>query len=841
MSFPIVLAIWIATAALALGCLGVVIAYTIRRRRLPDACRYNNLQERIATVGAQLQEVSARLDEARQLIVQSEQARAELITTQDWMVKNKDILLSIESDRKQQQDLQAQVGTLQEELSTKRAELDRVASERATHQTAVDSLKQNHQTLTAQLEKTTAEIKDTDAKLQSMRADSEGARVNIEALLRTVAETQQDLDRRRAAASDLQQQHDTLVEQIRMSQLELRLATAEAAQLKQQIEASKAELTELGIRAKAASEAADAFTREIRDLNTQRDDLQRTVAALQMAKATADEALAKTRDDANSAAEERASLMAEVAGLRTTRDGLAAEVHKLCDDEKSIRAELAAETDAVTALRREYANLIDQRDVLLRAVSAAEIAATKADELLAQITAAVKESTEERNKIGGEVSALRGTRDGLHKEIETLKGIVTALREDLKGMAPGKAAERYRDLWEPIKFPALVLSDTVREHQAMENTQRHLAAVGLQFPPRVLNAFHTALKTADMSPLVVLAGISGTGKSQLPKRYAEGMGIHFVSLAVQPRWDSPQDLFGFFNHLEKRYKATELARAMVQFERHTWKDWPESHRTAGEMSKHMLLILLDEMNLARVEYYFSEFLSRLEFRRDVADPARDAGLRAQAEIRLDMGALAEGEHEIRLYPDRNILFTGTMNEDESTQTLSDKVLDRACVVRFGRPRKLVTEAATGSKEQPRQAKNGISLDQWLSWSGRRLPSGHADQVGSWIDRLNDCMDLLHRPFAHRVAQAMQQYVANYPALQTDERTKVAWAMADQIEQRILPKLRGIDLQSDDAETTPALDGIGKLIAEVNDPKLIDAYRKCREGQIFMWRGLDRAE
>jgi len=750
MSFSTVLIIWIATTVLALGCLGVVIAYAIRRRRLPDACRYNNLQERIATAGAQLHEVSARLTEARQLIVQSEQARAELITTQDWMTKNKDLLLSIEGDRKQQQDLQAQVGTLQEELSTKRAELDRVASERATHQAAIEGLKQNHQSLSAQLEKATAEIKDSGARLQSMQADSEGARVSLESLRRAVVETQQDLDRQRTKVSDLQQQHDTLVEQIRLSQLESRMAAAEAAQVKQQIEASRVELTGLDLRAKAASEAVDAFTREIRDLSAQRDDLQRAVAAT-------------------------------------------------------------------------------------------EQAASKADEKLALLTEAVKKTLEERDIFQGEVSALRGMRDGLHKEIETLKGIVTALRDDLKGMTPGKAAERYRDLWEPIGFPKLILSNEVREQRAMENTERHLKAVGLRFPSRVLNAFHTALKTADMSPLVVLAGISGTGKSQLPKRYAEGMGIHFVALPVQPRWDSPQDLFGFFNHLEKRYKATELARAMVQFERHTWKDWPDSHRKPGEMSNQMLLVLLDEMNLARVEYYFSEFLSRLEFRRDVTDPSRDVGLRSQAEIRLDMGALAEGEHEIRLYPDRNILFTGTMNEDESTQTLSDKVLDRACVVRFGRPRKVETEAATGSKEQTRQPTSGISLDQWMSWSGQRLASGQADQVGSWINRLNGYMDQLHRPFAHRVAQAMQQYVANYPVNQTDERTKVEWAMADQIEQRILPKLRGIDLQSDEAETTPALDGIGKLIAEVNDQKLIDAYRKCREGQIFMWRGLDRTE
>ena len=120
------------------------------------------------------------------------------------------------------------------------------------------------------------------------------------------------------------------------------------------------------------------------------------------------------------------------------------------------------------------------------------------------------------------------------------------------------------------------------------------------------------MKIGDISPLVVLAGISGTGKSELPRRYAEGMGLHFVILPVQPRWDSPQDLFGFYNYLEKRYKATELARAMVQFELYNQTLWPLPTNWDHSRSDRMLLVLLDEMNLARVEYYFSEFLSRLE-------------------------------------------------------------------------------------------------------------------------------------------------------------------------------------------------------------------------------------
>jgi hypothetical protein len=82
----------------------------------------------------------------------------------------------------------------------------------------------------------------------------------------------------------------------------------------------------------------------------------------------------------------------------------------------------------------------------------------------------------------------------------------------------------------------------------------------LKYNDRTIRAFHTSLKINDISQMTVLAGVSGTGKSLLPRRYAEAMGLHFLQIAVEPRWDSPQDLLGFYNYVEKRYRSTDLAR-----------------------------------------------------------------------------------------------------------------------------------------------------------------------------------------------------------------------------------------------------------------------------------------
>jgi hypothetical protein len=277
---------------------------------------------------------------------------------------------------------------------------------------------------------------------------------------------------------------------------------------------------------------------------------------------------------------------------------------------------------------------------------------------------------------------------------------------------------------------------------------------------------------------------------------------------------------------------------MVQFERYNRPTWPmpEGWEKEHAKSEAMLLVLLDEMNLARVEYYFSEFLSKLETRRGVnVDKSSD---RAKAEIALDMGSLQLNEAAIKLYPDRNVLFAGTMNEDESTQSLSDKVLDRACVMRFGRPRDLTLQQQV-AKVRPPANLVGLTFSQWKQWCDSKLGREELEKLEIWIKRLNDVMEKLNRPFGHRVGQAIARYAANYPKqddVSGEERLKLA--MADQIEQRILPKLRGIDLEEQGAYITE----IRNLIDELEDKALAVAFEasKSKESNTFIWRGVDRA-
>src|SRR5262249_37469053 len=202
-----------------------------------------------------------------------------------------------------------------------------------------------------------------------------------------------------------------------------------------------------------------------------------------------------------------------------------------------------------------------------------------------------------------------------------------------------------------LHFPAALLAPSILSRQrrtetdALATVNAYLKKLGLNYPDRIVRGFHTALKINDYAQLTVLAGVSGTGKSLLPRRYAEAMGIHFLQIAVEPRWDSPQDLLGFYNYVEKRYRATDLARVLVQLDPYNTSELGKEDRR-----DHMALILLDEMNLARVEYYFSEFLSRLEARPRLNE-ADDRAKRGDARIPLDIRGM---KASLSLFPSHNI-------------------------------------------------------------------------------------------------------------------------------------------------------------------------------------------
>ncbi len=423
-----------------------------------------------------------------------------------------------------------------------------------------------------------------------------------------------------------------------------------------------------------------------------------------------------------------------------------------------------------------------------------------------QVTGIIASSEEEKAR-------LEQDNHKLERQLKRLKGEIQAIENSAT-----LALQALRTkLWEQNDLPQAnrqIDTSATGEQQFISGFANHLTQQGLTFPQRVINAFHTSLKVQDISALVILAGISGTGKSELPQRYAEYIGAQQLTLAVQPRWDSPQDLQGFYNYIEKKYKPTDLMRGLYQYQ------------NDSNMSDRLVIVLLDEMNLARVEYYFSDFLSKLESRRSQDKTYLD----------LDVGSLPLPEKERRLAIPQQFLFVGTMNEDETTQSLSDKVLDRANVLTFGKPQQLkLREEANGNRSAASSVGGYVSYSQYKGWM--RSPDPNSEEVTKlrgYLDRANNIMDKLGHPFAHRVYQAITHYVVNYPGVVEGNASAFNAALADQFGQKLLPKLRGLMLD----ECHEQLEEFSRLISEIGDEALIRAFAIAKDGHFgqFQWRG-----
>lgn len=554
------------------------------------------------------------------------------------------------------------------------------------------------------------------------------------------------------------------------------------------------------VRGKA--EESEKLARRCDDLRREMEDLQRESAGLDGAR----EALDKF------AAEEEAKvreIAREGEQAREKRDRIRVETDELERANKALQEQIGTKGRQLEELERrtvETANT--EAEIAKKAKELEDLKAKKAKELedieareresRMRASMAMEEAERRTKNAEEEVRSLGTKKEILQREVEKLEKRIRELGREWLDDERGRG--RLGNLTSP---PGCVTGTGKRtgspreeEGEALEEALNLIRdGQGLQFDQRMVWRLHTSLKVAEVSPLTVLAGISGTGKTQLPRAYAEAMGMHLLVVPVQPRWDSPMDLVGSYDYMHGRYQATELARLLWDFDRDPSGD------------DRMAMVLLDEMNLARTEYYFSDFLSRLELRR-----AGEWSPEAMIELDIPHG---KGEEAERIYPSERIVWVGTMNEDESTQTLSDKVIDRSNVIRFPRPKEIQFTARAKGKggngqEAPQKA---LTARQWRQWcAGREMP----DEARRTITAINEeVMERVGRPFGHRMGQAMARYVERYPSGEWRN------ALADQVEMRVLPKLTGLDGANDEA--AGALERLRRICADdLEDEDLAEA-------------------
>ena len=366
--------------------------------------------------------------------------------------------------------------------------------------------------------------------------------------------------------------------------------------------------------------------------------------------------------------------------------------------------------------------------------------------------------------------------------------------------------------------------ERIDENAWLRNIMESCEKSGFKFSKRLYYSFHTSLKTTDMSPLTVLAGVSGTGKSKLPQLYSKFGGLYFLSVPVKPDWDSPQSLFGYFNSIEKRFDATTLLRALVMFQANKSKS--NTKDKIVDLSDRVLIVLLDEMNLAHIEQYFSDLLSKLEERR---------GQNSDVSFEVDLGA---GNDKYSIVLTDNVKWVGTMNEDETTKSLSDKVIDRGNVISFPRPETFQRYNHKNEYVQPAEMLERSVWERWVE-SKVELTEEEADKYMQIVIEINNALKAVNRALGHRVWQSIENYMMSHPLVKEYSNDKdkrelaLSYAFEEALVHKVMPKLRGIS--TDGVEREECLDKIEELL-ENNELTIVEDFKHAMESVTgtFIW-------
>lgn len=262
-------------------------------------------------------------------------------------------------------------------------------------------------------------------------------------------------------------------------------------------------------------------------------------------------------------------------------------------------------------------------------------------------------------------------------------------------------------------------------------------------------------------------------------------------ISVRPDWTDNRGLLGYYNPLRMSYVVTPLLKLLLEANAE-WTDAKAQDRTPLPY-----FVLLDEMNLAKVEYYFSDFLSVLESRK-ITDGKLTQEPLALHDHPTDLTTRSDDGIEMliprTLAIPPNVLFTGTVNVDETTYMFSPKVLDRANVIEFhdvDLPRYLRNEAAESDLAGlviPAERTVHLSLGGHDHPSPTHAYTAAADLAP--IVAVNELLTLQNRHFGYRVANEIGAFVAQVRKLVGTDKSTINAALDIQMLQKVLPKLGG---------------------------------------------------
>ena len=257
-----------------------------------------------------------------------------------------------------------------------------------------------------------------------------------------------------------------------------------------------------------------------------------------------------------------------------------------------------------------------------------------------------------------------------------------------------------------------------------------------------------------VTKILILQGMSGTGKTSLAYAFGEFLDNKSTVVPVQPMWKERTDLVGYYNEFTKRFNETTLLQKMYE----------------ANYSKDIYITILDEMNIARVEYYFAEFLSLLE----LPNPDRRYLDVVSDEWDNDPVQLKGGQIKLP----NNMWFIGTANNDDSTFAISDKVYDRAMVMNL--------DQKSEPFSAPKTRMVHITAERFMKLADEAMKEySITNRNLKRLEKLDEYMiNVFHITFGNRIMKQIKNYIPVYVACGGEELD----ALDDILSKKVLRKL-----------------------------------------------------
>ena len=398
----------------------------------------------------------------------------------------------------------------------------------------------------------------------------------------------------------------------------------------------------------------------------------------------------------------------------------------------------------------------------------------------------IRKKTIDQDALLQEISSLNGQVARLVKE----KDEILAMKVSQLGLKPGESpevdAEDKKEEEDPTqsgtRFAKLTAIDEQFANYKIKNYGNNFTLPELcdhfrNFAASRLHLYYTIdmmrlfISALASTKLVILQGISGTGKTSLAYAWGKFLKHDSCVASVQPSWRDRTELFGYFNEFTKKFNETEVLKEMYK---------------AG-YTDDVYTVILDEMNIARVEYYFAEMLSILEM------PNKDEWVIeiVPSSWKTDPKKLIDGK--LKIPP--NMWYIGTINNDDSTFMVTDKVYDRAMPIDINDKGKVFEPI-----DMPPMDINYTYLDKLFTTAMQEHQV--SEETLAKIELMDDYTIKHFRiAFGNRIVSHLKKFVPVYVACGGDEIAGVDYFMA----KKVLRKFEQLNISYIRDEITPYIE------------------------------------